>query len=111
MPTAWLFEHCDAYSLTLFMQTHPLIADQQLKDADGIHTVDPDNRNAAGYQLWGTESQKSRAQTANDGKVVEIALSSDDHAALLSLIARIETLKGRLPPDVEVLRRNLSSQG
>jgi hypothetical protein len=90
------------------MRTPTLISDSDLKHADGIHTIDPNDSNAAGHQLWGHRSQESQAQTSNDGKVVEIALPSDDHVALLALINRIEKVKGRLPPDVNVLRRNLS---
>ena len=44
-----------------------------------------------------------------EANILEIALPSDDHVALLALIDRIEAAKGRLPPDVVVLRRNLSS--
>jgi len=91
------------------MQFASTISDQELRQADAIHTFDPADEQAAGHQLWGHESAKSQAKTANDGQVVEIALSSDDHVALLALIDRIERLKGSLPPDVTVLRRNLSS--
>jgi hypothetical protein len=91
------------------MRTVDLVSDRDLKDADGIHTVDPHDANAAGHQLWGHRSQESQAQTTNDRRVIEISLPSDDHVALLALTARVERVKGRLPPDVEVLRRNLSS--
>jgi hypothetical protein len=91
------------------MRTASSISDSELKVAEGIHTVDPQDPTAAGHQLWGHRSQKSQAQTGNDKKVIEIALPSDDHVALLALIARIEKVKGELPPDVVVLRRNLSS--
>jgi len=80
----------------------------ELKLADGIHTVYPNDTQAAGHQLWGHHSEESQAQTSNHRKVVEIALPSDDQVALLALIARVEKVKGRLPPDIEVLRRNLS---
>jgi hypothetical protein len=85
------------------------VSDLELKQADGIHTVDPHDTHAAGHQLWGHRSEESQAGTRNDRKVVEIALPSDDHVALLALIGRVEKAKGRLPPDIEVLRRNLSS--
>lgn len=91
------------------MQTSSVISDQKLREADGIHTFDPADPHAAGYQLWGNKSQKSDAYTNDAAKLVEIPLPSDDHVALLALIARIEKAKGGLPPDVEVLRRNLSS--
>ena len=89
------------------MRSASVIADEDIRAADGIHTVDPLDTNAAGHQLWGHRSQKS--QSSEDKLVLEIALPSDDHVALLALIARIEKLKGQLPPDVEVLKRNLSS--
>jgi hypothetical protein len=89
------------------MRTAAAIADQEIRNAEGIHTVDPQDPNAAGHQLWGHRSKKSLA--TNDQNVLEIALPSDDHVALLALIARIEKLKGQLPPDVQVLRRNLAS--
>lgn len=85
------------------------VSDAELEQAQAIHTVDPQDRNAAGHQLWGHRSEKSQAGTENDEYVLEIALPSDDHVALLGLIDRIERIKGRLPPDVEVLRGNLSS--
>jgi hypothetical protein len=85
------------------------ITDADIKDAAAIHTVDPRDPNAAGHQLWGHRSERSVAQQDNDHKILEIDLPSDDHVALLSLIDHIERVKGRLPPDVEVLRRNLSS--
>jgi len=91
------------------MRTASIISDMELKAADGIHTLDPNDLHAAGHQLWGHRSEESQAQTSTDPKVVEIALPSDDHVALLALIGRVEKVKGRLPPDVEVLRRNLSS--
>jgi hypothetical protein len=84
------------------------ISDEGLRAAEGIHTFDPADPNAAGHQLWGHRSKESQAPAEGYEKVVEIALPSDDHVALLALIARIERVKGRLPPDVEVLRRNLS---
>jgi len=91
------------------MPSASTVSDQELLQADGIHTVDPADPHAAGHQLWGHESVKSQAKTANDGFVVEIQLPSDDHVALLALIDRIERVKGKLPPDVVVLRHNLSS--
>lgn len=84
------------------------ITDAQLRAADAIHTIDPNDPNAAGHQLWGHRSQRSQV-AETDEKILEIALPSDDHVALLALIDRIERVKGRLPPDVEVLRKNLSS--
>jgi hypothetical protein len=91
------------------MRTLSLVSDSELQDAEGIHTVDPNDSHAAGHQLWGHRSEESQAQTSNDRTVVEIALPSDNHVALLALIERVERVKGRLPPEVEVLRRNLSS--
>jgi hypothetical protein len=91
------------------MRTASQISDSELMHADGIHTVDPNDRHAAGHQLWGHRSEESQAQTSNDRRVVEISLPSDDHVALLALIGRVESVKRQLPPDVEVLRRNLSS--
>jgi hypothetical protein len=90
------------------MPTAMAISDAALREADAIHTIDPQDRNAAGHQLWGHRSQESQ-QTESDEKILEIELPSDDHVALLALIDRIERVKGQLPPDVEVLRRNLSS--
>ena len=84
------------------------ITDAQLRAADAIHTIDPSDPNAAGHQLWGHRSQRSQV-AETDEKILEIALPSDDHVSLLSLIDRIERVKCRLPPDVEVLRKNLSS--
>jgi hypothetical protein len=84
------------------------ISDTELRAADAIHTIDPQDRNAAGHQLWGNRSKESQVQES-DQKILEVKLPSDDHVALLALIDRIERVKGRLPPDVEVLRRNLSS--
>jgi hypothetical protein len=92
-----------------FMHTTATISDADIRDADAIHTVDPHDSNAAGHQLWGHQSEKSVALPASGQKLVEIELPSDDHVALLALIDRIERIKGKLPPDVEVLRRNLSS--
>jgi hypothetical protein len=91
------------------MRIPSVISDHELREADGIHTFDPADPNAAGHQLWGNRTQKSAAPTNTDARIVEIPLPSDDHAALLALISRIEKLKGKLPPDVEVLRTNLSS--
>ena len=91
------------------MRATPVISDFDLREADAIHTFDPDESNAAGHQLWGHKSQASDVQESDDARIVEIPLPSDDHVALLALIAQIEKEKGRLPPDVEVLRRNLSS--
>lgn len=85
------------------------LTDVELRDADGIHTVDPFDPNAAGHQLWGHRSQESQTPADREHRVVEIALPSDDHVALLALIDRIERVKGKLPPDVEVLRGNLAS--
>ena len=84
------------------------VSDAQLREADAIHTVDPQDPNAAGHQLWGHLSKKSQVQPDSDQKILELRLLSDDHVALLALIDRIERVKGQLPPDVEVLRRNLS---
>jgi hypothetical protein len=84
------------------------VSDAELSLADAIHTIDPHDPNAAGHQLWGHRSQES-AQVQTDQRILEIELPSDDHVALLGLIDRIERVKGELPPDVEVLRRNLSS--
>jgi len=91
------------------MRTPSVISDDELKAADGIHTFDPADLNAAGHQLWGNRTQESDAQTNTDARIVELPLPSDDHVALLALISRIEKVKGRLPPDVEVLRKNLST--
>jgi hypothetical protein len=91
------------------MQSPSEITDAELATATGIHTCDPGDPTAAGHQLWGHRSEKSQAETGNDKLVVEVALASDDHVALLEFISRVERLKGRLPPDVQVLRRNLSS--
>ena len=85
------------------------ISDARIRDADAIHTVDPHDRNAAGHQLWGHRSEQSVALPDSDHKILEVELPSDDHVALLALIDHIERIKGRLPPDVEILRRNLSS--
>jgi hypothetical protein len=84
------------------------ISDAELKRADAIHTVDPQDPHAAGHQLWGHRSQQSQVEPHVDEHIVEIELPSDDHVALLALIDRIERIKGKLPPDVNVLRRNLS---
>jgi hypothetical protein len=91
------------------MRTPSVISDRELSEAEAIHTFDPADPNAAGHQLWGDRSQKSNADNDDDAKIAEIPLASDDHVALLALISRIEKVKGQLPPDVEVLRRNLSS--
>jgi hypothetical protein len=91
------------------MRAASAFSDAELMEADGIHTIDPNDPNAAGHQLWGHRSEKSQVQKASDQKIVEVQLLSDDHIALLGLIDRIERLKGQLPPDVAVLRRNLSS--
>jgi hypothetical protein len=85
------------------------ISDADLRQADAIHTIDPNDPHAAGHQLWGHQSKKSQVEPDPNQRILEIALPSDDHVALLALIDRIERIKGRLPPDVEVLRRNLSS--
>jgi hypothetical protein len=74
--------------------------------AEAIHTRDPADPNAAGHQLWGHQSAES--QPNDVANILEVALPSDDHQALLQLIARIERLKGKLPPDVVILRRNLN---
>jgi hypothetical protein len=88
------------------MHSSTQIPDADLHASEAIHTRDPSDPNAAGHQLWGHQSAESKPNdTAN---VVEISLPSDDHEALLQLIARIERIKGKLPPDVAVLRRNLS---
>jgi hypothetical protein len=84
------------------------ITDGELRAAEGIHTRDPADPNAAGHQLWGG-NQSAASQPNSDAYVLEIALPSDDHQSLLALIARIEKVKGTLPPDVAVLRKNLSS--
>ena len=90
------------------MATAASISDTDLRQADAIHTFDPQDENAAGHQLWGHRSQESQVQEV-DRAILEIPLPSDDHVALLALIDRIERVKGQLPPDVEVLRKNLSS--
>jgi hypothetical protein len=91
------------------MATATSISDAELGQADAIHTYDPQDPNAAGHQLWGHRSQDSQVDDDGDQSIVEVALPSDDHLALLTLIDRIERVKGTLPPDVQVLRRNLSS--
>lgn len=83
------------------------VSDAELRAADAIHTIDPDDPNAAGHQLWGHRSQQSQVQPQPGETTLEISLPSDDHVALLALIDRIELAKGELPPDVRVLRRNL----
>jgi hypothetical protein len=88
------------------MRTSTEIPDAELRAAEAIHTRDPADPNAAGHQLWGHQTTVS--QPNDMANIVEIALLSDDHQALLGLIARIERIKGGLPPDVAVLRRNLS---
>src|SRR5205823_1233636 len=90
------------------MPATAFVSDADLREADAIHTVDPNDPHAAGHQLWGHRSQESQVQNSGQ-KIIELELPSDDHVALLALIDRIERIKGRLPPDVEVLRRNLSS--
>jgi hypothetical protein len=87
------------------MRAYQQITDAELRAADAIHTRDPADPNAAGHQLWGHQTAESQPNA--DARIVEIALPSDDHAALLGLIDRIEKIKGRLPPDVAVLRKNL----
>ena len=91
------------------MPTAAQISEAEFATADAIHTIDPNDRNAAGHQLWGNRSKESQALTETDETILEIELPSDDHVGLLALIHRIERAKGRLPPDVDVLRRNLSS--
>jgi hypothetical protein len=88
------------------MRAPAVISDHELSEAEGIHTFDPTDPNAAGHQLWGNKTQESAAQINADSRIVEIPLSSDDHVALLALISRIEKVKGKLLPDVEVLRTN-----
>ena len=85
------------------------ISDLELRQADAIHTFDPYDPHTAGHQLWGHRSQESQVQADSEHTILEIELPSDDHVALLALIDRIERVKGELPPDVQVLRRNLSS--
>jgi hypothetical protein len=91
------------------MATVTSISDFQLRQADSIHTFDPQDPHAAGHQLWGHRSQESQIDPNPEQSILEIELPSDDHVALLALINRIERAKGSLPPDVKVLRRNLSS--
>ena len=92
------------------MRRADTISDAELAAADGIHTVDPNDANAAGHQLWGHRSAASQeGRSEPDKLILEIALPSDDHVALLALIARIEKAKGSLPPDVAVLRKNLAT--
>jgi hypothetical protein len=83
------------------------ISDARLGAAQSIHTQDPANPNSAGYQLWGHRSEASQPTDSESQNIFEIALPSDDHQGLLDLITRIEAVKGRLPPDVIVLRKNL----
>lgn len=75
------------------MQTAMSVSDAELQAADAIHTIDPSEANAAGHQLWGHRSQKSQVQPQPEERIVEIALPSDDHVALLALIDRIERAK------------------
>jgi hypothetical protein len=92
------------------MQTSDLITDDEIRAAVGIYTVDPSDLNAAGHHLWGDRSVASDPEPADiDPRLLEIGLPSDDHRALLALIDRIERVKGKLPPDVAVLRKNLGS--
>jgi hypothetical protein len=91
------------------MATTTTISDAELGQADAIHTTDPHDPHAAGHQLWGHRSQQSQVQAQTDENVIEIELPSDDHVSLLALIDRIERVKGQLPPDVQVLRRSLST--
>jgi hypothetical protein len=91
------------------MRAVTALSDDEISEADAIHTADPHDPNAAGHQLWGHRSIASQAVLDSDEVVLEVGLPSDDHVALLALIDRIERVKGRLPPDVEVLRRNLSA--
>ena len=91
------------------MHNATVVYDAELQGADAIHTVDPQDPDAAGHELWGHHSEKSQVQPDNSQRIVEVPLPSDDHVALLALIDRIEVLKGSLPPDIEVLRRNLAS--
>jgi hypothetical protein len=92
------------------MRAPDLISDREIKEAHGIHTLDPRDPNAAGHHLWGDRSARSEPTPETpDPSLLAIALDSDDHVALLNLIARIERIKGTLPPDVKEMRKNLAS--
>jgi hypothetical protein len=84
------------------------VSDADLRRARGIYTVDPFDSNAPGHHLWG-ERTETVSEDVEESETLEIALPSDDHVTLLTLIDRIERLKGGLPPDVRVLRKNLST--
>ena len=91
------------------MRTPELITDAELRAAEAIHTRDPADGQAAGHQLWGAKSQESRTDLETvDPSILEVALLSDDHVALLAFIDRIERVKGKLPVATAVLRKNLS---
>jgi hypothetical protein len=91
------------------MRSPDLISDAELQAATAIHTSDPSDPQAAGHQLWGNQTAQSQGDpTKLDPRIVEVALPSDDHVALLQLIERIALMKKSLPPDVVELRKNLS---
>jgi len=90
------------------MRAANLITDVEILDATAIHTIDPSDPNAAGHQLWGTKTSRSQSDPSHpDPQIVEVALPSDDHVALLQFIERLARVKQSLPPDVVELRKNL----
>jgi hypothetical protein len=91
------------------MRAANLISDDELRQATAIHTIDPTHPDAAGHQLWGTKTSRSKSHPEHpDPTILEVALPSDDHVALLQFIERIARIKKELPPDVVELRKNLS---
>ncbi len=91
------------------MRAPDLISDVEIRDATAIHTIDPSDPNAAGHQLWGAKTSRSQSDPSQpDPGIVEVALPSDDHVALLQFIERLARIKRELPPDVVELRKNLS---
>lgn len=91
------------------MRAPDLITDAELAAAEAVHTRDPADHQAAGHQLWGNKTAESQADPENiDPRILEVTMPSDDHVALLAFIDRLERVKKKLPPDVAVLRRNLS---
>jgi hypothetical protein len=91
------------------MRSPDLISDAELQAATAIHTCDPNDSHAAGHQLWGDQTVRSQGDpTKLDPGILEVALPSDDHVALLQFIERIAQVKKSLPPDVVELRKNLA---